>query len=165
MQDEDGNWYYFFWGPDPEDEATADVWKLLMGVPNGAYYVRYIPSGSSQPDLTNTEAVIAAVDEMFASDPNRNRSSLITGTIYLEGDYQNTHKYIQSLFSDDGICSEKYYLAGNNCVQKVMHALYLSDPRFLPFNFIFIPGRICPVVIPAVHPNAEYIAVQMRLVW
>ena len=153
VQDEHGNWFYFYWGPAPEYEADPDLWKLSTGVPNGAYYVQYTTNVSSQVNLRTTSGVIAVVDEMF-KDEERNRSSLITHTVYIEGDFQKTHQYLQTLMKN-GISSEKYNLILNNCVQKSMYALSLSDSRFAPFHIIPRCGKL-PLIIPAVHPNLEY---------
>ena len=161
VQDEEGNWFYFYWGPAPEYEENPDIWELCKGVPNGAYYVQYIPDESSQLDLRTTEGVIAAVNKIFEGDTTRNRSSLITNTIYIEGDFQKSHQYLQSLM-DSGISSEKYNLILNNCVQKSMYALSLSDIRFAPVHIIPRLGKI-PLFIPAVHPNFELVNTILRV--
>ena len=63
VQDENGNWFYFYWGPTSEDEEEANVRKLSMGVKNGAYYV---PCGEdiSQFKLHTTKGVVSAMENM-----------------------------------------------------------------------------------------------------
>ena len=164
VQDEEGNWFYFYWGPAPENEENPDIWELCMGVPNGAYYVQYIPDESSKLDLRTTTDVIEAVNKMFEGDTTRNRSSLITNTVYIEGNFQKTHQYIQALM-DSGTSSEEYNLILNNCVQKSMYALSLSDIRFAPIHIIPVThGAVrFPLFVPAVHPNIEFVNTILRL--
>ena len=151
VQDEEGNWFYFFWGPSPEEEESADILKLSLGVPNAAYYVQYIPSTPSLVNLQNDNGVIDAVNEVCDYYGKANRSQLITDTIYLEGDYHKTHDYLKSLFDNNGVCSQQYNLIFNNCVQKSVAALSKSNRLFSTYH------RLSPTaILPVVHPNLEY---------
>lgn len=151
VQNEEGNWFYFFWGPSSEEEESADIFKLCLGVPNAAYYVQYIPNTPSLVNLQNDSGVIDAVNEVCDYYGKANRSQLITGTIYLEGDYHKTHDYLQSLFNDNGVCSQQYNLILNNCVQQSVVALSKSNRLFSTYH------RLSPTtILPVVHPNFEY---------
>ena len=164
VQDEEGYWFYFYWGPVPENEENPDIWELCMGVPNGAYYIQCILDESSKLDLHTTTGVIEAVNKMFEGSTAPNRSSRITNTIYIEGYFQKTHQYLQALI-DNGISSEEYNLILNNCIQKSMYALSLSDARFAPIHIIPVRHRTVsfPLFVPAVHPNIEFVNTILRL--
>ena len=161
VQDEDGNWFYFFWGPSSEDEEAADIISLCKGVKNGAYYVPY-GGDASQKNLYNTATIIEMVHEMSQASNLVDRSNLITSTIYLEGDYAQTHEYLDTLCGQNANCTQPYNLLLNNCVQKSLYALSVSDDRFSPYHTIQSADGFT-LSLPALHPNYEYKTMPSRL--
>ena len=158
VQDEEGVWYYFYWGPTPADEAEADVIKLCMGVANGAFYVPY-KGEISQATTYDTTWVIETVNKIFTDYKLPNRSEAITNTLYFEGDFSKTHDYLSKLFDESGNCNQKYNLLSNNCVQQSKYALAQSDSRFTSINLS--PYPLMNLLL-AVHPNLNYLKYKIK---
>ncbi len=132
VQDEAGDWFYFYWGPHTE---TPNL-DLLKGTPTGAYIVNV---GCNNVNLRSTEAVKAALgdcvnyasssDAMGTLNDVAERSKDITSTFYFEGDYTATYSEAQKMISLKE--SNEYNLLSNNCVQNTLRAFIKSDSRFV----------------------------------
>ncbi len=118
-QDENGDWYYFFWGP--ADESFSS--DLITGRESAPVFEILITDGC---DMTTKEGVIAAINQTFEEDDIRNRSDLITSTCYFRGDYTNTTAVAEVIASS----AEQYSVLFNNCVQNTLFAFMASDSRF-----------------------------------
>ena len=126
VQDEDGNWWYFYWGPIDEN---ADIPSLVAGVKHGCFFVMIDTEGY---DMHNTEDVIRAI---AASDtPAATRAEKITATYYFSGDYVDTYKEANVWASSE----LNYELLSRNCLQVTLSAFQKSDSRFswVPYGFI-----------------------------
>ena len=126
VQDENGNWFYFYWGPDNED---APIKNLIVGVPNGSYFE---PIETDGADLTQTSQVIDVLKLAENSSTKAStRADKITESYYFVGDYTATYNKARDYSKSD----EEYKLITNNCVQKTLNAFCDSDSRFTQVSY------------------------------
>ena len=118
MEDEEsGQWYYFYWGP--EDETPS--MELVTGVENGSYVQEITTNGADLRDIDMLRTILAAAGGKAGA-----RAEKITDIYYFEGDYTATLVAIRDMANS----GEKYNLLTNNCVQKTITAFSASDSRF-----------------------------------
>ena len=117
VQDGEGEWYYFFWGP--LDESLSS--ELITGTKTNSYCVCI---GGPETDMSSTEKIIEAIS--MAPEQASGRAPLITDTFYFEGDYTATYEKAKQIAES----SESYQLLTNNCVQKTLIAFIASDSNF-----------------------------------
>ena len=123
VQDENGDWFFFYWGPNSETPSK----ELVLGVDNGSYFVRIDTYGADLNDTASVKTAIANSGDVRASA----RASEITKTYYFEGDYTATyHKAKEMSTSND-----KYYLLSKNCSQQTLRAFGASDSRFYDVSY------------------------------
>lgn len=118
VQDEDGEWFYFFWGPSNENFGP----EILFGTTHPTDYPHISVNGE---DLTNTKQVIQVLAK--SNSPAADRAKLITSTRYFKGDYVKTYEKAKDILKS----SVQYKLLTNNCVQNTLTAFAESDWRFL----------------------------------
>ena len=127
IQDKEGAWYYFYWGPTRDAEATADVNKLIVGVDNGSYC---IPVDTAGLDLTTVDGVTTAMERAGGNIGMRLKQPDGTDTIisicYFEGDYTNTLQRAIKFANS----SDQYQLLVQNCAQVSLACMRISDYRF-----------------------------------
>jgi len=133
VQDEEGSWHFFYWGPENETPNFKEV--LLMstiGVPTNCVVVKI----EGEP---NDYTVSGITDFLRTSDSDFviNRADLVTDVVAFEGDYTKTYKHIKILEK----CSHRtlYNLLHNNCAQNSWTALAKSDDRFRKASCPAIP--------------------------
>ncbi len=154
VQDADGQWYYFFWGPQKEGFQLG---ILFVGVPS-RFVLKEINTYGH--DLTKTNEVRIAVTN--SSDPFiRDRDKKITATYYFKGDYTATYNWLKEKEKEENL----YQLLTDNCVQVVISAMQQSDSHF-DRSFSNIPNHVeisvwfmqpfTPAVNPWSHPNATH---------
>ena len=160
VQDDNGNWFFFYWGSTTESEDNPNIPALCLGVENGAYYVPF-DGDASRLNLRSAETIVAMVHKISLDHELQDRSSKISHIIYLEGDFSNTHEYLNSLCGLNVECEELYNLILNNCIQKCLYALSLSDGRFTPYR-TYQTTCGTDVFLPAVHPNYEFNTIGYR---
>ena len=120
VQNSEGDWYYFFWGPESENVEK----ELITGTTTECYLERVDTHGII---LTDKESVVAALKGSSDTAPEAvKRAELITDVYYFEGDYTATYERANALIEDH----QKYSLLGNNCLQNTVDALHASDWRF-----------------------------------
>ena len=122
-QDENGVWWYFYWGP--IDESFR--FELFTGVPAGGFCVQI----NVDHELASVEDVQNAINSTKFDKDRYNRSDKITGIVYFSGDYSKTVETAKKLSK-----GSTYYLATYNCVQLTFAAFFSSDDRFgmLPYG-------------------------------
>ena len=130
VENEDGDWYFFYWGMDSENINLPNIYSALKGTDAKIVWEEIETEGF---DLTQTSGVIEALQNSNNSDVNR--SNLVTDTIYLEGDYTKTWQSLQDLNADP----TQYNLLNNNCVQQSNNALRKSNWMFA-FTGAVIPN-------------------------
>ena len=126
VQDENGNWFYFYWGPYDENAPIED---LIKGVPHGSYFD---PINTYDSNLTSTSGVINVLK--CAENVNTSASSRadnITETYYFVGDYSATCNQARNYSNS----TEEYNLITNNCAQKTINAFFASDSRFSQVSY------------------------------
>ena len=127
IQDENGVWYFFFWGPSREDEANPDLGQLIDGVNNGCYC---IPIDVTDIDLSTDGGVKAAMEKAGGEIASRlyqdDGTETIILTRYFAGDYtaalDKAKKYESS--------KAQYKLLARNCDQVSLDCMIQSDYRF-----------------------------------
>ena len=117
VQDEEGNWFFFYWGPTDE---TPDK-DLIFGAKNGSYIQEIPTNGADLHDIEVLRSTLAA-----AGGKAGNRANAITDIYYFEGDYTATLDAVENMVN----MNEEYNLITNNCVQKTIDAFSASDSRF-----------------------------------
>ena len=141
VQDDEENWFYFYWGPENEDEAI-DI--LIAGVANGSYVELIKTNGA---DMRDMKALQIALSNSVGKASKR--ADLITSIYYFEGDYSATLEAVKAMVES----GEKYELLTNNCLQKTIAAFSASDSRF----FMITYGEI----VYFLHPNSAATKVAM----
>lgn len=143
IQDEEGNWYYFYWGPPRGDGSETVNLQNIIGYltvgPLGVIYEIVETDGADMRDPAEVIRVLAG----SSNDDIVDRSGKITGIKYFEGDYTASHRKALS-YKDT---KQFYNLSFNNCVEKSAHVLSASDSRFSAFYYLF------PF---AAHPNGVF---------
>ena len=119
--EEDGKWYFFYWGMDSESTDFNNVLNAILGT-NAKLVWKEIDADDF--DLTTTEGVAEALRN--SNDPDVDRSDKVTGSIYLKGDFSKTIEYIDNLSEN----TPQYNLLQNNCVQQSTNALQCSFAAF-----------------------------------
>ena len=117
VQDKDGNWYYFFWGPECEDVNK----ELISGTKVHCYFELV---GDKNADMSSTAAIKKTLKN--AGGKAGKRADLITSTYYFEGDYTETYNAAVEMAAS----SEDYSLIHRNCAQQTLSAFEASDSRF-----------------------------------
>ena len=131
--EETKKWHYFYWGP--VDENTNPHSLILFGVPCRCVYTQVDVEGYDLQTVEGIRNVLQASDNEFISE----RYSLVTDTLYLEGDYSNTHRYLSKLTERNARKPYNYNLIANNCVQNTWTALSQSNRLFDRQNCSVIP--------------------------
>ena len=121
VQDVNGSWYYFYWGPVDENGSAAEM--ATIGVTDGMIFEKV---ENLSGDLTYTDDVRSAL-RTCGNENAEERAFKITSTAYFKGDYTATFNYLQKLKNSP---REKYHLLRNNCVQQSILAMRESDSRF-----------------------------------
>lgn len=132
IQDENGQWYYFYWGPATSSLDIINTIKVVSGsdVNHGSYL---IPIDLTEFDLEKPfeenvvylqTAVQNALD--IAKIVDEDRSQNLSSFFYFHGDFQKS--YLAADLAKDS--KEKYNLYTNNCLQKVLFLLSQSYPLF-----------------------------------
>ena len=121
VENEDGDWYFFYWGMESEGINLPNIFAALRGTDAKIVWEKL---ETNNFDLTKTSGVISALKRSNNKDVDR--SNLVTDTIYLEGDYSKTWDYLKNLEK----APPKYNLISNNCVQQSNKALQCSNPIF-----------------------------------
>ena len=119
--EDDGKWYFFYWGMDSESTDFNNVLKAVMGT-NAKLVWKEIDADDF--DLTTTAGVKEALQN--SNDPDVDRSDKVTGSIYFRGDFSKTIEYIESLSEN----TPQYNLLYRNCVQQSTNALQCSFSAF-----------------------------------
>jgi len=141
VQDDEGNWFYFYWGPENEDEAIN---LLISGVANGSYVEEIQTNGADMHDINALQIALSN-----SGGKASERADLITSIYYFEGDYSATLEAVNAMVAS----GEKYELLSNNCLQKTIAAFSASDSRF----FMVTYGEI----VYSLHPNSAAVKVAM----
>jgi RHS repeat-associated protein len=138
VQDSNGKWFYFYWGPIKEKEKNIPF--LILGVQNGAYL---IPCDRIKGDLHYTANVVETVLGAFVEyntnhkkEKKENRAFLITSTYYFSGDYTATYNYCKKISSERNL----YRLLNYNCFQITWNAMAESNKAFTKKHY-FIPNN------------------------
>ena len=120
VQDSNGDWYYFFWGPQTESFSKEVV--------TGAQLVCVVEIiDTDGQDLSDINSVMRVLQNMGERAPIASaRASKITAVYYFEGDYTKSYEKICSYETSNEI----YQLLTNNCVQKTLEAFMESDKCF-----------------------------------
>ena len=140
VQDNKGNWFYFYWGPEREDE---DINLLVSGVANGGYVEEITTNGQNMRDMNALQIALSN-----SGGKASNRADLITSIYYFEGDYSATLAAVYAILES----GDQYNLITNNCLQKTLAAFCASDSRFV---------LVAKGVINSVHPNIAAMRVAM----
>ena len=133
LQDKEGDWHYFYWGPENEDISAVAGW-----VPSRMIIEKVDDLGR---DLSYHYNVIVAIQNSgnpFISD----RARKTTETLYFQGDYTASLEWLEELQDQQKAfpIAAEYHLIMNNCVQKSYEALSKSNPAFGSFHHI-IPNH------------------------
>ena len=136
VQDEKGQWYYFFWGPESE---TVDK-SLVTWCANGCFFV---PVNTNDCDLTTPGGVRKALNQTFDEGDKRNRANLISDVKYFTGDYTKTAQYV----SDISNSGDEYKVLTWNCAQINLIAFEKSDWRFSIIRQSVIPNEVYRAVV------------------
>ena len=128
VENEDGKWYFFYWGMESE---TIDFENVLKAVSGTKAKLVWKEIETDNCDLATTTGVKEALQ--MSGDPDVNRSELVTDTLYFTGDFSKTFEYIEKLSKE----SQQYNLLANNCVQQSTKALKNSS-----FDFSFTKAVI-----------------------
>ena len=130
VQDSQGDWYYFFWGPASEEVSP----ELITGIDRRCIVEKIDLQGK---EILDKDSIIEILSASSNADVAR-RANLITDTYYFEGDYTKTYEAIRGYESSD----EKYNLLTNNCVQKTLSAFCQSDSRFVDVSYGLLDGTV-----------------------
>ena len=141
IQDDEGNWYFFYWGPTNENPGWEEIIEMATsGVPSKCVLVKVEVEDANLHEVAGVKEVMGNVvdatdDKNFVKD----RQNKVSSIKYLEGDYSDTLAYLQILKQQSDKQEIKYHLLFNNCVQNTWEALSKSDCRFEDFGCPFIP--------------------------
>ncbi len=126
VQNENGEWYYFYWGPESE---SFELGMIFGGVDCDAYVVKL---DVADADITTIQGVKKAlsncIDETYGNKAKK-RADKITSIYYFKGDYTNTYEAVKR-YRDEAANGTKYNLAIDNCVERTLSAFVTSDSRF-----------------------------------
>ena len=126
VQNENGEWYYFYWGPESE---SFELGMIFGGVDCDAYVVKL---DVADADITTIQGVKTAlsncIDETYGNKAKK-RVDKITSIYYFKGDYTNTYEAVKR-YRDEAANGTKYNLAIDNCVERTLSAFVTSDSRF-----------------------------------
>lgn len=124
VQDYDGQWWYFYWGPVDETFRFA----MFFGVPAGGFCVPINVTG----ELKTVGDVQNAIDLTFPDNDTKNgrynRSIQITDIIYFTGDYTATFEVAKMYAENEKKAS--YNLLFYNCVELTLSAFFASNELF-----------------------------------
>jgi len=140
VEDDDGKWYLFYWGPKSDKNAIKNPFETELDV-------RLIELSNVDYDVKKGKFILTAADESNQKFVNT-RCEKTTGAVYLKGDYTNTYEYLDTMTKNAENENLKYSLLQSNCVQVTTSALRLSNP--------FITGPLQLSLIP----NCTYIKVR-----
>ena len=118
-QDENGDWWYFFWGPKNE----TFTFEHITGTESAPVFIKL---NTEDCDMTTTDGVVAAINQSFNDGDTRNRASKITSSCYFVGDYTRTTEKARSIANS----AAEYKLLTYNCVENTLDAFMDSDSRF-----------------------------------
>lgn len=144
VQDENGSWFYFYWGP--KDESFSI--KLFSGVETNCYVKKI--DNANKYNLWNKDEVAKCLKDSGEITKN-DRYNKISDTFYFYGDYTKTYDKVEQF----ELRSEytKYKLTKDNCVQRTLAALSESDDNFLKINKlkVVVPNSVVRKVKDAHH--------------
>ena len=112
VQDGEGNWWYFYWGP---LNPNANFALMCLNTPEICVFKEV---NTDNLNMRDTGDVKQALDQY----PNETRvgeqADDITSTTYYEGDYTSTYQYLSKLHEVSGKSNLlNYSLLFNNCSQ------------------------------------------------
>ena len=142
VQDDEGNWYFFYWGPTNEDPGWEEIKEMATsGVPSKCVLVKVEVEDANLHEVGGVKEVMGNVVDATDDDKNfvKDRQDKVSSIKYLEGDYSDTLAYLYNLKKQSDNQEVKYHLLFNNCVQNTWEALSKSDCRFEAFGCPFIP--------------------------
>ena len=117
VQDDNGEWYYFFWGPASENFSK----EIVTGTENNSVIEKITTNGADLTDVNQLKLILKN-----SSGIAKQRADLITEAYYFRGDYTATYNKAL-LFANS---NESYSVVLNNCLQKTLDAFNESDKRF-----------------------------------
>ena len=125
VQDSNGNWWYFYWGPDNPD---VNIVSMCVNTPEICVYMRLSTFGQ---DMSNFDSMIEVISRYTNHRRVGEQASEITSALYYEGDYTATHEFLLK-YTQTAENSEvhNYSLIFNNCSELSAYAMSLSDDRF-----------------------------------
>ena len=121
VQDKNGIWYYFFWGPESEDLDLG----LITGTTAACYVVPLDTEGLDMTNINDVRSAIRQHPETAVSE----RADLIGDIEYIEGDFTNSLKYLQN-YQRSG---KEYNLIYRNCYEVTIRALSESDASYAQY--------------------------------
>ena len=124
VQDENGDWYYFYWGPQEEEYSFG---MLLLGVDRRIVVEKIDTKGYDLRGSKGVRSAIADSDNTFV----KNRAKKVTTTYYFSGDYTETLNTIQEWLSEE----DHYQLLTDNCVQRCITAMGKSNSSFTMLSY------------------------------
>ena len=145
VQDGDGNWWYFYWGP---ANPNANFMGMCFYTDEICVFVDLNVNGA---DIQNITDVRAALQNCPNSSDARvgEQADDITGILYLKGDYTNTYRYLSTLSNPETLDNPmvQYSLLLNNCSQQTVRALSASNGAFLSVdslipNYAYIQAKV-----------------------
>ena len=144
VQDSNGNWCYFYWGP---ADSEADIFTMIGGTPAVCILEEVDITGLNLHESRTRKQLFI----LFKQNSNKyegtffgNQCSQITEVKYFYGDYSATFEFLVNLKSKVDAEGATYKLLEINCCQVSCEAMGQSDERF---------NLILPV---ALVPNIAY---------
>ena len=119
VQDENGDWYYFYWGPQDESYTFG---MLIIGVDRRIVVEKVDAKDYNLRELGGVRRAISDSDNTFV----KNRADKITAAFYFSGDYTETMNTLQGWVNEN----DHYQLLTDNCVQRSIIAMGKSNNLF-----------------------------------
>ena len=134
VQGPDGEWYYFYWGPESEEISS----EIVSGTSPIFILQRLNTEGLNMKTLKGVRTALSRA-EGENGEFIKKREELIYEIEYLEGDFSDTYDFLVQKSSDPG----QYSLLFRNCYQLSILALSESDMSFIKYYYVW--------------PNAGYV--------
>ena len=149
IQDADGNWFYFFWGPaDLSIEGTVDI---ITGedVLHGAYLIPVDIQSSDFSDINSVKSALEAafINANISEKQYRDRVDNLFGLIYYEGDYSASYDSAKGYVNS----SIFYNLYDKNCFQVSSSILSVSNNRISKIQENIVTGIIPNIGFPVLY--------------
>lgn len=141
IQNENGEWYYFYWGPKSESLSL----DIITGTPNGCMFL-YLGKTGLDYNLRYTEELRRFIRDRIGT--TKGRVDKISSTYYINGNFNPSFDYLLELSRKKEL---QYKLLTNNCVQVTSYALSKSYSYFNEFTTI-IPENVL-LAIAAISSN------------